>query len=166
MTDKLQHYAQEMAKELKLKSIPKVVFSPFGAVAIYPRSGRPVIGFYKGTPQEVAHEMGHIYLFSQHPYLTETADILYKMRPVLTISGLSAPLIALAIAQKFKPLKALGYGVLGALGGYTIGTLPKLTEEFMATRIGESALRRIEPELDIPASEELKYILSYAKPHI
>jgi hypothetical protein len=165
MTDKLQQYAQEMAKELKLKSIPKVVFSPFGAIALYPKKGRPVIGFYKGTPQEIAHEMGHIYLFSRHPYLTETADILYKIRPVLTISGLSAPLVALAIAEKLKPLKALGYGILGALGGYTIGTIPKLTEEIAATRIGESALRRIEPEVDIPVNEELKYILSYAKPH-
>jgi hypothetical protein len=167
--EKIKEYAQQLAEQLKLSPKPIVTFHPAGAFAYQPSRGKPVVYLYQFTPEELAHEMGHIYLFQKHPFLSTVAQSMYELRPLTMFLGGIAPLAFIREKPLWgKPLaKVIPLSILGMLAGYGIATVPKLLEEMAATRIGIRGLKQIgyQPAPGL-TQREMKFLYTYAKPHI
>jgi hypothetical protein len=167
--ERTKEYARQLAEQLKLNPKPIVAFHPAGAFAYQPPKGKPIVYLYQFTPEELAHEMGHIYLFQKHPFLSTAAQSLYELRPLTTFLGGITPIALMQERPLWgKPLlKAMPLSILGMLAGYGISTIPKLLEESAATRIGMSRLKQLgyQPSPGF-TQREMRFLYTYAKPHI
>jgi len=157
--EEIIEYAKRLAKELKIRT-PILYFHPSQAMTVMPERGPAMIFLHELSPEELAHEMGHAYLFQKYPWITDITDVLYRMRPYLMGLGFGFPL-----AIKGLKLKSLPGSLLTALGAYGITTIPKLLEEYVATYKGVKALERlgykVSPEF---WQKERQYLMSYAIP--
>jgi len=167
--ERTKEYARQLAEQLKLSPKPIVTFHPAGAFAYQPSKGKPIVYLYQFTPEELAHEMGHIYLFQRHPFLSSVAQSLYELRPLTTFLGGITPIALIRERPLWgKPLlKSIPLSILGMLAGYGIATIPKLLEESAATQVGIRGLKQLgyQPAPGL-TRREMKFLYSYAKPHV